>query len=56
MEYNSKFRLYIVTELLNPHFPPEIAVKVTVLNFMITEEGLQVKIYRHVRLMNDILH
>ena len=41
IEYNPAFKLYIVTELRNPHFPPEIAVKVTLLNFMITPEGLQ---------------
>ena len=35
------FRLYIVTELRNPQFTPEVAVKVTLLNFMITPEGLQ---------------
>ena len=35
-------RLYIATENRNPKFPPEIAVKVTLLNFMITQEGLQV--------------
>jgi dynein heavy chain len=38
------FKLYIVTDLRNPHFAPEVAVKVTVLNFMITPEGLQVLI------------
>eukprot|EP00095_Tigriopus_kingsejongensis_P002576 maker-scaffold274_size229011-snap-gene-1.23 protein:Tk02576 transcript:maker-scaffold274_size229011-snap-gene-1.23-mRNA-1 annotation:"hypothetical protein LOTGIDRAFT_210054" len=41
VEYNPRFRLYIVTELRNPHFPPEVSVKVTLLNFMITPEGLQ---------------
>ena len=41
IEYNSDFRLYIATESRNPQFPPEIAVKVTLLNFMITPEGLQ---------------
>ena len=33
--------LYIATESRNPQFPPEIAVKVTLINFMITPEGLQ---------------
>ena len=33
--------MYIATESRNPHFPPEIAVKVTLINFMITPEGLQ---------------
>ena len=43
IEYNPTFKLYIVTDLRNPHFPPEVAVKVAVLNFMITPEGLQVQ-------------
>ncbi len=41
VEYNPDFRLYIVSELRNPHFTPEVAVKVTLLNFTITPEGLQ---------------
>ena len=41
VEYNPDFRLYLVTELRNPHFAPEVAVKVTLLNFTITPEGLQ---------------
>ena len=41
IEYSPGFKLYIVTDIRNPHFPPEVAVKVTVLNFMITPEGLQ---------------
>uniref|UniRef100_A0A1I8MKN2 AAA+ ATPase domain-containing protein n=1 Tax=Musca domestica TaxID=7370 RepID=A0A1I8MKN2_MUSDO len=40
IEYNSNFRLYITTCLRNPHYPPEIMVMVTVINFMITEQGL----------------
>jgi dynein heavy chain len=34
-------RLYITTKLRNPHYLPEVAVKVTLLNFMITPLGLQ---------------
>lgn len=40
IEYNNDFRFYITTKLRNPHYLPEIAVKVTLLNFMITKEGL----------------
>ena len=35
------FRFYICTKLRNPHYVPEISVKVTLLNFMITPQGLQ---------------
>jgi hypothetical protein len=33
-------RFYITTKLRNPHYLPEVAVKVTLLNFMITPAGL----------------
>lgn len=41
VEYSKDFRFYITTRLRNPHYLPEISVKVTLLNFMITPEGLQ---------------
>ena len=41
IEYDTKFRLYITTKLRNPHYPPELCVKVNLLNFMATAEGLQ---------------
>ncbi|KAL1389180.1 hypothetical protein pipiens_001339 [Culex pipiens pipiens] len=41
IEYNDSFKFYITTKLRNPHYLPEIAVKVTLLNFMITKTGLQ---------------
>ncbi|XP_017759468.1 PREDICTED: dynein heavy chain 3, axonemal [Eufriesea mexicana] len=41
IEYNINFRFYITTRLRNPHYLPEIVVKVTLLNFMITPQGLQ---------------
>lgn len=33
-------RFYITTKLRNPHYLPEVAVKVNLLNFMITPAGL----------------
>ncbi|NXJ14869.1 DYH7 protein, partial [Odontophorus gujanensis] len=41
IEYAPEFRFYITTKLRNPHYLPEISVKVTLLNFMITSEGMQ---------------
>lgn len=41
IEYSPDFRLYFTTKLRNPHYYPEVAVKVTLLNFMITPEGLE---------------
>ena len=42
VEYDKNFRLYITTKLRNPHYPPELCVKVNLLNFMATADGLQV--------------
>ena len=33
-------RFYITTKMRNPHYLPEVSVKVTLLNFMITPAGL----------------
>uniref|UniRef100_A0AAY4BTU9 EF-hand domain-containing protein n=1 Tax=Denticeps clupeoides TaxID=299321 RepID=A0AAY4BTU9_9TELE len=41
IEYSPDFRFYITTKLRNPHYFPETSVKVTLLNFMITPEGMQ---------------
>ena len=41
VEYDPNFKLYITTVLPNPHYPPETCVKVNLLNFMATAEGLQ---------------
>ncbi|CAF4262296.1 unnamed protein product [Rotaria socialis] len=41
IEYSRDFRFYITTKLRNPHYLPEASVKVTLINFMITAEGLQ---------------
>ncbi|XP_046853910.1 dynein axonemal heavy chain 12-like isoform X2 [Xenia sp. Carnegie-2017] len=41
IEYSSDFRFYITTKLRNPHYLPELSTKVTLLNFMITREGLE---------------
>ncbi|XP_047370603.1 dynein axonemal heavy chain 7-like isoform X1 [Vespa velutina] len=40
IEYNNNFRFYITTKLRNPHYLPEVTVKVTLVNFVITPEGL----------------
>lgn len=36
-----RFRFFMTTTLANPHYSPETSVKVTLLNFAITPEGLQ---------------
>ncbi|CAD7932621.1 unnamed protein product [Amoebophrya sp. A25] len=39
--YMDSFRFFVTTNLSNPHYPPEVSVKVTILNFAITQDGLQ---------------
>ncbi|XP_071807320.1 dynein axonemal heavy chain 12-like isoform X1 [Asterias amurensis] len=41
IEYSQDFRFYITTKLRNPHYLPEVATKVSLLNFMITPDGLE---------------
>lgn len=40
IEYNKDFKFYMTTKLRNPHYLPEVSTKVTLINFMITFEGL----------------
>lgn len=40
LDYSTDFRFYMTTKLARPHYPPEICVKVTILNFQVTLEGL----------------
>uniref|UniRef100_A0A8C9K0H7 Dynein axonemal heavy chain 14 n=1 Tax=Panthera tigris altaica TaxID=74533 RepID=A0A8C9K0H7_PANTA len=41
IEYNSQFRLFISTEVDNPHLPPSVYNFVTVINFTLTFRDLQ---------------
>lgn len=50
---SENFRFYVTTKLRNPHYLPEISVKVTLLNFMITPEGLQDQVRRNASLEAD---
>ena len=41
INYSKSFKFYMTTTIPNPHYPPEIFVKVTVINFAITPSGLE---------------
>lgn len=40
-DYDKNFRLYMTSKLPNPHYPPEVCIKVTLINFTVTMEGLE---------------
>jgi dynein heavy chain len=41
IDYDPNFKLYLVTKMYNPHFRPEIAAQCTIINFIVTESGLE---------------
>merc|ERR1719443_1811626 len=41
IDYDTKFQLYLQSKLPNPHYRPEIAAQCTIVNFIVTPEGLE---------------
>jgi len=41
VEFNPRFRLYLHTKLSNPHYPPEVQAETCLVNFTVTEAGLE---------------
>ncbi|ORC87581.1 dynein heavy chain [Trypanosoma theileri] len=41
IDYDPSFRLYMTSKLPNPHYLPELQIKVTVINFTVTQGGLE---------------
>ena len=39
--YSDTFRFFMTTKMANPHYPPETQVKVSIVNFTVTESGLE---------------
>lgn len=39
--YSHDFKFLITTKLSNPHYLPEICIKVTIVNFTVTPDGLE---------------
>ncbi|KAG8347796.1 putative Dynein heavy chain N terminal region 2 domain1 [Trypanosoma vivax] len=48
VEWNKNFRFYMTTKLPRPHYLPEVSTKVTLINFMITQQGLQDQLLQRV--------
>ena len=41
VEVANSFKLYLQTTLINPHYKPETAAQCTIVNFIVTELGLE---------------
>jgi dynein heavy chain len=41
VDYDENFKFFMTTKLPNPHYIPEICIKVTLINFTVTFDGLQ---------------
>ncbi|XP_040312713.1 dynein axonemal heavy chain 17 [Herpailurus yagouaroundi] len=41
MEYHPKFRLILHTKYFNPHYKPEVQAQCTLINFLVTRDGLE---------------
>jgi dynein heavy chain len=41
VEFNDNFKFFMISNLANPHFSPELQTRTRVLNFSITKEGLE---------------
>jgi len=41
MDFDERFRLYMTSRLANPHFSPELAAKATIIDFTVTQGGLE---------------
>ncbi|XP_004437259.1 PREDICTED: dynein heavy chain 6, axonemal [Ceratotherium simum simum] len=41
IDYDENFRFCMTTKLPNPHYLPEVCIKVTIINFTVTKSGLE---------------
>ncbi|XP_030749874.1 dynein heavy chain 2, axonemal [Sitophilus oryzae] len=42
--YDPRFKFFITTKMTNPHYPPEISTKTTLVNFAVKEQGLEAQL------------
>jgi len=47
-DYSDDFQLYLQCKLFNPHFRPETAAQCTIINFIVTESGLEDQLLAYV--------
>jgi len=39
IDYDRNFKFYMTTKMSNPHYLPEVCIKVTIINFTVTKGG-----------------
>jgi dynein heavy chain len=44
IDYDNNFKLFMTTKLPNPHYLPEVCIKVTLINFTVTMAGLEAQL------------
>lgn len=44
VSYHDDFCIFFTTKLTNPHYPPEISTKTTLVNFAVKEQGLEAQL------------
>ncbi|CAH3197517.1 unnamed protein product [Porites evermanni] len=47
IDYDKNFKFYMTTKLANPHYLPEVCIKVTIINFTVTKSGLEDQLLSH---------
>ena len=45
VDYDDEFRLFMTSKMPNPHYLPEVCIKVTIINFTVTLEGLEDQVH-----------
>ncbi|KAI3352270.1 hypothetical protein L3Q82_005249 [Scortum barcoo] len=50
IDYDKNFRFYMTTKMANPHYLPEVCIKVTIINFTVTKSGLEDQ------LLSEVVH
>lgn len=56
IDYDPKFKLFLMTKIYNPHFRPELHAQCSLINFIVTESGLEEQLLAFVvnREKNDL--
>lgn len=50
MDYCDSFKMYLTTKMPNPHYLPEVCIKVNVINFTVTMDGLEDQLLGQVKI------